>query len=334
MSEHQDFVGNISKIDVQCEGVSLERIQGVKPIAVAKEKQGRRKLTSFEKRYVKERRAKTRGLMGVTCSGVGKSQAQRVLQDEWYSLDYLIYSSHKTGTQTINHSLNLNGLKSVSCHYLPHIHLREGDLGTFAEHYFRETGRKLQLISVFREPVERHISSFFQAYGSRPLRLKEVRDQRDTLIFQYEVEELRQKFIHELKQETLFCYRESLHDICSQLNIAIHRLNFQEQALFSTTEFEHMTLTLMRFDLFFQQPKATLSKLTGAQLRLENANMAEMKWYADKYTAFKSGLEIPRDTLVELYDRKQDLISLFYSEGVDARLQQSVVRYGGNRSMS
>lgn len=55
-------------------------------------------------------------------------------------VDYLIYSSHKTRTQTLNHTFHLNGIKSRPGHYFPHFNLEEQDLGSLPNVIFCTTG--------------------------------------------------------------------------------------------------------------------------------------------------------------------------------------------------
>ncbi len=43
--------------------------------------------------------------------------------------------------------------------------------------------------------MERHVSSFFQWHGSKPLRLKEVENEFETIIFRYTIEKLQEKFM-------------------------------------------------------------------------------------------------------------------------------------------
>lgn len=188
--------------------------------------------------------------------------------------------------------------------------------------------RKLKIISVFREPLERHISSFFQGHGTRPLRLHQVRDETETLIHQCSVAELAAKFLQELGEQSLICYRESLHDICQQLGIGVEALRFDTQAPFSRVELDSLDLYLMRFDLLFQRPAETLSQLVGRRMQVHPANLAEEKWYAMKYEAFKSALSVPAALLDGLYEAKKDLIELFYHGGYEAQRQRMRQRYG------
>ena len=85
------------------------------------------------------------------------------------NIDYLVFSSHKTATQSVKKSLNKNGFSCKHCHHPNNIGLELSDLPKFARRYRKRHGRKLQVLSIFREPISRHISSFFQTHGWKPL---------------------------------------------------------------------------------------------------------------------------------------------------------------------
>lgn len=87
-------------------------------------------------------------------------------------LDFLVFSSHKTGTQTIRNSLRASGYSATHCHQVSHLGLCDDDLEGYLDAYFARHSKPLDVITLFREPIDRHISSFFQGYGSRPLNEK------------------------------------------------------------------------------------------------------------------------------------------------------------------
>ncbi len=63
---------------------------------------------------------------------------------ELYSLDFLVYSAHKTGTQSLNQTLGDNGFRSVHCHGL-------------ASNKTRLRPALLPILSVVCEPIGGHI---------------------------------------------------------------------------------------------------------------------------------------------------------------------------------
>ncbi len=70
--------------------------------------------------------------------------------DELLDLDYLIYSSHKTGTQTLRATLRQNGFRCLHFHGLKNIGLEEGDFSPWLSAYREKHGKPMKAITVFR----------------------------------------------------------------------------------------------------------------------------------------------------------------------------------------
>lgn len=248
--------------------------------------------------------------------------------NELLNLDYLVYSSHKSGTQTLVSTLNNSGFRCRHCHFLPNIDLKSGDLNAYLENYFQKNNKKLDVITVFREPMERHISSFFQGYGSRPLRLKGVESEIETIIYKYTIDQLQEKYIAELRSHSLIGFRESMHDIATELQIKTNDLIYDNEKKFGIFETKRIRLFFFRFDVLFNDLNGLLAKITQGDIIIKNANMSEGKWYRDIYSKFKASLVIPNDIVVEIYDLKRDLINLFYSGEYMSTLNEALIEYG------
>ena len=85
------------------------------------------------------------------------------------SLDILVYSSHKTGTQTLVDTLNTGGLNTKHCHYLSHLEMDKEKFKELLGHYKNKNDKKLKIITVIRNPKNRLISSFFQSFHDDPI---------------------------------------------------------------------------------------------------------------------------------------------------------------------
>ena len=203
---------------------------------------------------------------------------QRMLSDPLLlDLDFLVFSSHKTGTQTIRNSLRASGYSAAHCHQVSHLALGDDDLRGYLDAYFARHSKRLDVLSLFREPIDRHISSFFQCYGSRPLSEKEVADKTETLIYQLTVDELREQFIAELEAKTLTGLSESIHDMAAALH-----LNFSDAMTIPDSGTRVMRsptarIFLSRFEPFLQNFQASLSRIVGDEITVKNSNQAEAK---------------------------------------------------------
>lgn len=243
------------------------------------------------------------------------------------NLDYLVYSSHKTATQTLVRTLTTHGLTTRHCHQLNDRGLQPGDFTHLLNRYYQRHKRPLNVISVFREPITRHISSFFQGYGTRPLRLQEVQSENETIIFKHTISQLQTQFIEELGSGSLIGYEESIHEICIELGINTHELAYDKIKQYGLYETENLRLHIYRFDHLINNFEATLSKLTGKNITQYNDNISHLKWYKDKYQEFKQSLKLPKMAVNQTYKHKRHLIELMYSESYEDLLNRTTFKY-------
>jgi len=243
-------------------------------------------------------------------------------------LDFLVFSSHKTGTQTIRNSLRASGYSATHCHQVSHLALGDDDLKGYLDAYFAHHTKPLGVITLFREPIDRHISSFFQGYGSRPLNEKEVADKTGTLIHRLSVDELREQFIAELKAKTLIGYSESIHEIAAALHLDFSDAMMIPDGHTRVMQLPTARIFLSRFEPFFQHFEASLSRIVGDEITVKNSNQSEAKWYHEKYLQFRRGLQLPGVVIEEAYLSKRDLIELFYEKPFEAVLERAIAAYG------
>ena len=151
-----------------------------------------------------------------------------MLETSLLSTDFLVYSAHKTGTQTISHTLRMNGFRCIHCHLIGDktTQIATGEFHTALRTYAQRTGQRLRIISVFRLPIERHVSSFFQWYGEGVLRGKPAATKADTIIMRLSVAELQAKFVQHLQAHDLPGIGESIDELCSELQLPASRLAF------------------------------------------------------------------------------------------------------------
>jgi hypothetical protein len=248
--------------------------------------------------------------------------------DELLNLDYLVFSSHKSGTQTIVHSLVKAGFKSRHCHLPENIGLANGQFKSFVNSYYPKNHIKLSIISVFRDPLERHISSFFQWYGTRPLLRNEAQQPEETIIFQKSLSDLQKQFIHELETHTLNGREDSLDILCKELHLKTHRLKFDTNQKTGIVEGRKFRIYLLRFDLLFGDFNGILENITGKPIQLINQNISAEKWYAEKYRVFKKTLLLPDDIIEKVYHQKQVLMDVFYPGEYRLVVRKAKEKYG------
>ncbi len=249
---------------------------------------------------------------------------------ELLGLDYLVFSSHKTGTQTLVNTLNKNGFKCRHCHALPQVGLEAGSFGQYIESFFSRNKKKLEVINVFRDPMERHMSSFFQWYGTRPLERNEVSCKEDTIIFKESIPDLQVRFIAELQSETLKGLHESLIEMCQELGLDLEDFCYNESGNFWIYENKFVRIRLLRFDVLFARFVEIMSQLAGVEIVKSDSNRSLSKWYKSKYSEFKETLVLPGDLIEGIYSNKRKMIDMFYFQEYDLHFSQVMDRYGVN----
>jgi hypothetical protein len=205
--------------------------------------------------------------------------------------------------------------------------LNEGDFLRMLDAYYKRQGRPLKVITVFREPLERHISSFFQAHGSRPLRLGEVSHEHETILYRHSIKELRQQFIRELSNHSLIGLPESMREISRELRKDVSEFSFDTEDKIGVHQTENLVLYLFRFDQLFPNFTDIFMAVAGESLQIQNTNIGSDKWYKEIYREFKSSLRIPGEVLESAYKEKKQLIDVFYPGQYASLLDSALKKY-------
>lgn len=247
------------------------------------------------------------------------------IQPQLLEIDTLIFSSHKTATQSLKSSFQRNGVRSLHCHTLWNIGLEEGEFSTYLDAYRAHRGRKLRVISVFREPLSRMISSFFQWYGVGEIRNGLVDKVEDTLIFKLPVQELFDPFVNYI--ETRDGFGESLDILRDELGGLHWNFHFSECDGISRVNLSSCEVVMSRFDLLITDFKGVAAGLAGSPINPHRANITEDKWYASKQYEFADTLQLERAVIEQLYASRQKLIELFFPNQFGMMLANALARY-------
>lgn len=251
---------------------------------------------------------------------------------ELLDIDFLVFSSHKTATQTVCNSLRMSGLKCLHCHSLADetTRLPPGSFREYLGAYDAAQSRKLGILSTFRDPVERHISSFFQWYGDGVIRKKLVADVSETVIARLPLDQLQSMFLEEVMSRRLAGMRESIDELCGELSVAVSDLAFDTERQCGLTELGGCRLALFRFDslIYENRLESLLAEATGRPIVRHDANRTEVKWYRDIFAAFKNSLRLPAEAITSMYEPKKHLIDLMYPDGYESMLARAHDKYG------
>jgi hypothetical protein len=238
------------------------------------------------------------------------------------NIEFLVFSSHKTATQTITNSLNTSGVGCMHCHTLENIGLREGEFRFYLDEYRRVNAKKLQVISTFRDPLDRLVSSFFQSLSRDTYAFMESDKSRGDLFRGGDVNGPEDNIIYRISMQDLinlfyrYCseidgWGESLHLICLELGLSLQDLSFSGRELLGTHELDKCYLHLLRFDLLGHLP-VLLSRITLRGIDLAECNSTKQKYYAQRYQEFRSCLRLSKPMITNIYETRRELIELFY----------------------
>lgn len=247
-----------------------------------------------------------------------------------YDLDCLVFSSHKTGTQTITATLRNSGMRVQQMHSVGDVclPLMIGSFQSYLRAYMRRNRRKLTILSVFRIPLERHVSSFFQWHGDGVVRRGRVNNSTETIIARCPNETLQKIFIESLATRVVPGATESLLELCRALDYAPTWLKFAPERGFIVLEDDLMRVALFRFDLLFPDFINLIQEALQTKLRAKISNISKDKWYAKKYDDFKRTLFVPHELIHMVCEDKKDLIDIFYPSAYHQIVTDQIARYG------
>lgn len=246
-----------------------------------------------------------------------------------YDIDCLVYSSHKSGTQTLKATLDNSGIPTRHIHVLQNAGMPSGRgaFRSYLERYRRRNNRKLTVVSTFRLPLERHISSFFQWYGHGVVTHGLVRGDTETIITRLNVPELQQIFLEELRDGSLVGRRDSLHELCGELGYEVADLPFDAARGFDVFEDDFMRVNLFRFDILFPDFAGLIGTALKVNVSPKVDNVSAKQWYGSKFHEFRATLKIPGDLIHMVHDAKKDLIDVFYPGRYQQILDDHLARY-------
>jgi len=240
-----------------------------------------------------------------------------IIEAELNKLDFLIYSTHKTSTQTITNTLLTNNIRAKHIHILDDLYKKPNSYQLFINHlksYQAKNGRRLKIITIIRNPFERLISSFFQYYHNRQNKHTKC-GEKNTLIMKNNVNRLRAIFLNKLnKKETeLHYYLESINEMSQifKTNIVRNLVNKEDHF---TYENDLMQLYVLDFTKIIGSPNASsvcgiyyINNILGTHFQnLVPENLTKNKITYPKYMKFKR--------LLENDQKIKDKIKSFYSE--------------------
>lgn len=205
------------------------------------------------------------------------------------SLQFLIFSSQKTANNTLMETLNHHGYKSVFCHGIFNFQFWKMDINNdnFLQKLIRykdEHGKKLQVITVLRNPFERHVSTFFQTYYDEQVEFNNVLPS-DTIIMTNDVDSLCNSVIELLDyvpiHESIWELSEYFgEDILAKMTKKDNHYRYEN---------EYIDLFILDFETILEHTYLN-SCLQIQTTELISGNLTSSKIYSEKFREVKKRL--------------------------------------------
>lgn len=245
--------------------------------------------------------------------------------------DALVFSSHKTATQTIRETLRTHGVTAVHAHASANLDLNVEDLAALLEAYHAYKKKPLVIISVFREPLSRMMSSFFQAlqrhYFAWTCDINEDENRRLVgTAFDRSSAELNDLF--ERYMDRVDGFGESLDELAQARIIRPDLILFDpHNKKYGKNDLACATLYTFRFDQLMVDVTILARALGMAIPVWANANMTTQKAHYERYRQFKNDLIISTGRIERLYERRRHLIDRFYPSAFERMLREQIMAY-------
>ena len=223
-------------------------------------------------------------------------------------LDFLIYSSHKTATQTLLSIINNNEHKSIHCHTIDNLYLTlhtyEGEISneTFKQtiiNYKNINNKKIKIISIVRNPKDRLISSFFQSFSTDEINFLN-KPLNNTTIDIKNVDELCLMYENLINDKTLPGFNESIDEMSDIFKINIIE-KLEKKINYYYFNHELFELYVLDFNRIINSESLNYINqiLETNFIILKNENLSIDKNYYNKYITVKKMLGTKLDNIIE-----------------------------------
>lgn len=219
-------------------------------------------------------------------------------------LDFLVYSSHKTSTQTLNSIFHKNNYRVVHCHILDNLKLCLVDPPTketfkqYLTNYKNVNNKKLKIISCVRNPINRLLSSFFQTFGTCEINYH-IREENTTISINND-NVLCIMYEEMIKNSKLPLSIESLDELSTILDINILE-KIEKKKDYYYLDNNLFELYVLDFNCVIDTNALNyLNNILMIKLKiLSSSNLSEKKYYYNKYQNVKKYLGDKLDNYIK-----------------------------------
>lgn len=198
-------------------------------------------------------------------------------------LDFLVYSSHKTSTQSLLDIFSKSQLSAIHCHELNNLKLNHAQFMSLVNH------KKLKIITCLRNPFDRLRSSYFQTFHSDEIIFKKIKSTHTT-IMSNDVSYLLKHFESLILSDTLPHANESIWELQKIFNFSLDDLILRtsNQSYYHYYyQNEHIELYVLDYDKIVSDSKLKyLKSIFDIDFCEGSDNLSKDKITYDKYKKF------------------------------------------------
>lgn len=224
---------------------------------------------------------------------------------DFNDLNFLVYSSHKTSTQSLLDILNKNNYKAIHCHMLCNLNLSCANPPTdetfiqYLINYKNINKKKLKIITCVRNPKNRLLSSFFQSFSTDEI-IWDNKSEENTTISSTNEDKLCVMYEEMITNLTLPGKRESLDELSMILDINILE-KLENKKGYYYLDNNLFELYVLDFNCVIDNNVLNyLNNILMLDLKiLCVSNLSENKHYYNKYKNIKNKLGTKLDTIIE-----------------------------------
>lgn len=236
------------------------------------------------------------------------------------NFEYLIYSPHKTATQSVKRTLTKNGFKANHIHTSFHFNASNFGLPSakWDDHEKEDAliyflfNIEPKIIYILRDPIERLRSSYFQSNHDDLINFNGV-EKNKTPIMKNSVQDLFIDFISKIRNKS---GTDSIYELESITGLDIFN-NLQAKKGFFYYEYDYIKIFVLEFNKLLLEKEIYLSSCLNIKvLNFKNNNLTAEKPYIDKYIDFKKMKidEEVKNLVKKRYEKVEKLLIRFKTE--------------------
>jgi hypothetical protein len=227
---------------------------------------------------------------------------------DFSSLDFLVYSSHKTSTQSLISILRSNNYKAVHCHSINNLYhtlklnhlVKKEQYIQYLLNYKIKNNKKIKIISCIRNIKDRLISSFFQSFHTDEINFRNIKENDTTVIVKSE-DELITMYEELIKKKDLPGNFESLDEISNIHNINVLEL-LKKKEDYYYLDHNLFELYVLDFNCVINETinLKYLNNILNIDLKVaKSSNLSKNKSYYNKYKNIKKKIGKKLDSIIE-----------------------------------